>query len=114
VFIEAFSNAARGSGRSWQPMAIILSVMCGLRLVILFVFVNVFGGVLAIAAVYPVTWFAAGALLVVYYLVSRCIEKTSFNANEKEYQVEELAEMKLESLSVPPEEEWAEVREARK
>ena len=56
VFIEAFSNAARGSGRSWQPMAIILSVMCGLRLVVLFVFVNLIGGVIAIAAVYPVTW----------------------------------------------------------
>lgn len=75
VFIEVFSNAARGSGRSWQPMAIILSVMCGLRLIILFVFVNVIGGALAIAAVYPVTWIAAGALLAIYYFVSRCIER---------------------------------------
>lgn len=74
VFIEAFSNAARGSGRSWQPMAIILSVMCGLRLVILFIFVNTFGGVLAIAAVYPVTWFTAGVLLAGYYFASRCID----------------------------------------
>ena len=83
VFIEAFSNAARGSGRSWQPMAIILSVMCGLRLVVLFVFVNVIGGVVAIAAVYPVTWFAAGMLLMLYYFASHCIEKSAFdNGNE--------------------------------
>lgn len=78
VFIEALSNAARGSGRSWQPMAIILTVMCGLRLVILFVFVDVIGGVLAIAALYPVTWFLAGALLTIYYFVSRCMERSDF------------------------------------
>lgn len=111
VFIEAFSNAARGSGRSWQPMAIILAVMCGLRLVILFVFVGVIGGVIAIAAVYPVTWFTAGLLLAVYYFASHCIENTDFDAEEQEVQAEELAEMKLDSLSVPPEQEWAEPRD---
>lgn len=111
VFIEAFSNAARGSGRSWQPMAIILSVMCGFRLIILFVFVNVIGGVLAIAAVYPVTWAAAAILLAIYYFASHCIENPNFDEAEKEHQAEELAEMKLDSLSVPPEEEWAEVAE---
>lgn len=78
VFIEAFSNAARGSGRSWQPMAIILTVMCGLRLIILFVFVNVIGGVLAIAALYPVTWFLAGVLLTAYYFFSHCMERSDF------------------------------------
>lgn len=111
VFIEAFSNAARGAGRSWQPMAIILSVMCGLRLVVLFVFVGVIGGVIAIAAVYPVTWAVAAILLAIYYFASRCIEKSGFDAKEAEVQAEELAEMKLDSLSVPPEEEWAEVKD---
>ena len=57
--------------------------MCGLRLVVLFVFVNVIGGVVAIAAVYPVTWFAAGMLLMLYYFASHCIEKSAFdNGNE--------------------------------
>lgn len=111
VFIEAFSNAARGAGRSWQPMAIILSVMCGLRLVVLFVFVGVIGGVIAIAAVYPVTWSVAAILLAIYYFASRCIEKSGFDEKEQEIQAEELAEMKLDSLSVPPEEEWAEVQD---
>ena len=111
VFIEAFSNAARGAGRSWQPMAIILSVMCGLRLVVLFVFVGVIGGVIAIAAVYPVTWAVAAILLAIYYFASRCIEKSGFDEQEQEAQAEELAEMKLDSLSVPPEEEWAEVKD---
>jgi len=111
VFIEAFSNAARGAGRSWQPMAIILSVMCGLRLVVLFVFVGVIGGVIAIAAVYPVTWAVAAILLAIYYFASRCIEKSGFDEKEQEIQAEELAEMKLDSLSVPPEEEWAEVQD---
>ena len=111
VFIEAFSNAARGAGRSWQPMAIILSVMCGLRLVVLFVFVGVIGGVIAIAAVYPVTWAVAAILLAIYYFASRCIEKSGFDEQEQEAQAEELAEMKLDSLSVPPEKEWAEVKD---
>ena len=111
VFIEAFSNAARGAGRSWQPMAIILSVMCGLRLVVLFVFVGVIGGVIAIAAVYPVTWAVAAILLAIYYFASRCIEKSGFDEKEQEIQAEELAEMKLDSLSVPPEEDWAEVQD---
>jgi membrane protein implicated in regulation of membrane protease activity len=111
VFIEAFSNAARGAGRSWQPMAIILSVMCGLRLVVLFVFVGVIGGVVAIAAVYPVTWAVAAILLAIYYFASRCIEKSGFDEQEQEAQAEELAEMKLDSLSVPPEKEWAEVKD---
>jgi len=79
IFVESFSNAARGAGRSWQPMAIILSVMCGLRLVILFIFVNVIGGVMAIAAVYPVTWFTAAVLLAIYYFGSHCIEKSALS-----------------------------------
>ena len=80
VFIEAFSNAARGSGRSWQPMAIILGNMCGLRLVLLFFFVNTFGGIRSIAAVYPFTWAAAGLMLMAYYFLSHCIDKPDFAA----------------------------------
>ncbi len=83
IFVESFSNAARGAGRSWQPMAIILSVMCGLRLVILFVFVNTIGGVMAIAAVYPVTWFTAAVLLALYYFGSHCIEKSAQSDSSK-------------------------------
>ena len=74
VFIEAFSNAIRGTGRSWQPMAIILGSMCGLRLVLLFVFMSVFGGVQAIAGVYPVTWIVTGLMLAVYYFLSHCMD----------------------------------------
>ena len=77
VFIEVFANAARGSGRSWQPMAIVLSIMCGLRLVLLFVLLGTIGGLQAIALVYPITWAAAGAVLVAYYFFSRCIEKAA-------------------------------------
>ena len=42
---------------------------------------------------------------------SRCIEKSGFDEKEQEIQAKELAEMKLDSLSVPPEEEWAEVQD---
>ncbi len=75
VFIEAFSNAARGAGRSWQPMAIVLSCMCGLRLVLLFVLVSMIGGIQSIAMVYPITWGVAGCLLAAYYFFSHCIDR---------------------------------------
>ena len=78
AFIETFSNAARGAGKSWQPMAIILGNMCGLRLVLLFVFVNTIGGIRAIAAVYPPTWGVAGAMLLAFYFLSHCIDNPDF------------------------------------
>ena len=84
VFIETFSNAARGSGRSWQPMAIVLGNMCGLRLILLFVFVNVFGGIRSIAMVYPPTWIATGLMLVAYYLASHCVERPVFEQKGSE------------------------------
>ena len=84
VFIETFSNAARGSGRSWQPMAIVLGNMCGLRLVLLFVFVNFIGGIRAIAMVYPPTWAAAGLMLMAYYFASHCIDKPEFAPKNSE------------------------------
>ena len=82
AFLETFSNAARGAGRSWQPMAIILGNMCGLRLVLLYIFVNTFGGIRAIASVYPPTWGMAGLMLLAYYLITRCIDNPAFE-NEK-------------------------------
>jgi putative MATE family efflux protein len=85
AFIETFSNAARGSGRSWQPMAIVLGNMCGLRLVLLFVFMHFIGGIRSIAMVYPPTWAAAGLMLMAYYFLSHCIDKPEFadkNAEE--------------------------------
>ena len=78
AFVETFSNAARGSGRSWQPMAIVLSIMCGFRLILLFVFVNVIGGVQGIAAVYPPTWILGGGLLFLFYWRSRCLYNPAF------------------------------------
>ena len=82
AFIETFSNAARGSGRSWQPMAIVLSNMCGLRLVLLFVFMHFIGGIRSIAMVYPPTWAAAGVMLLIYYLASHCLDKPEFSSKQ--------------------------------
>ena len=78
AFLETFSNAARGAGRSWQPMAIILGNMCGLRLVLLYIFVNTFGGIRAIASVYAPTWGMAGLMLLAYYLITHCIDNPAF------------------------------------
>ena len=78
AFIETFSNAARGAGKSWQPMAIILGNMCGLRLVLLFVLTNTIGGIRAIAAVYPPTWGCAGIMLLAFYFLSHCMDNPDF------------------------------------
>ena len=78
AFIETFSNAARGAGKSWQPMAIILGNMCGLRLVLLFVLTNTIGGIRAIAAVYPPTWGCAGIMLLAFYFFSHCMDNPDF------------------------------------
>ena len=52
--------------------------MCGLRLVLLFVFTNTIGGIRAIAAVYPPTWGCAGIMLLAFYFLSHCMDNPDF------------------------------------
>jgi len=67
VFLEVFADTLRGAGLSTVPMYIVLFNQCLLRTVILFVFMYMAHDIRLLAAVYPITWASAGAMLYLYY-----------------------------------------------
>ena len=68
VFLEVFADAIRGVGKSIPPMIIIMANICGLRTVLLFIFLNVFGTLEGVAAVYPCAWFGAALCFFIYWM----------------------------------------------
>lgn len=68
VFLEVFADAIRGVGKSIPPMVIIMANICGLRTVLLFIFLNVFGTLESVAAVYPCAWFGAALCFFIYWM----------------------------------------------
>ncbi len=67
VFLETFADTLRGGGESTIPMYIVLFNQCFLRTVILFGFMQLAHDIRLLAAVYPITWGTAGAMLYWYY-----------------------------------------------
>ena len=67
VFLETFADLLRGAGLSMGPMYIVLFNQCVLRTVILFGFMQLAHDIRLLAAVYPITWGTAGAMLYWYY-----------------------------------------------
>lgn len=67
VFLEVFASAIRGTGKSLPPMIIILLIVCGVRLVLLNIFMKWNPVPETIAVVYPITWFLASVFLGLYY-----------------------------------------------
>ena len=67
VFLETFADLLRGAGLSMGPMYIVLFNQCVLRTVILFGFMQLAHDIRLLAAVYPITWGTAGAMLYGYY-----------------------------------------------
>lgn len=70
VILEVLADTLRGSGKSVQPMCIILLNLCVIRTVLLAVFSRIWGNLEAVAAVYPAAWFLASACFVLYWF--RC------------------------------------------
>ena len=68
VFLEVFADAIRGTGKSLPPMVIILLNICVLRTVLLFVYINIWGTLESVAAVYPSVWFTAALSFFIYWL----------------------------------------------
>ena len=68
VFLEVFADAIRGVGKSIPPMVMIMANICGLRTVLLFLFLNIFGTLESVAAVYPCAWFGASLCFLIYWL----------------------------------------------
>ncbi|MBR1552553.1 MAG: MATE family efflux transporter [Schwartzia sp.] len=67
VFLETFADTLRGCGESAVPMYIVLFNQCILRTAILFGFMQIAHDIRLLAAVYPITWGTAGAMLYGYY-----------------------------------------------
>ncbi len=72
VILEVLADTLRGTGKSLQPMMIILGNICVFRTLLLAVFVNIWGSIEAVAAVYPAAWLSAAICFVGY-----CREKTA-------------------------------------
>jgi len=71
VFLEVIGSAIRGTGRPLPPMIITLSMICGLRIVLLNAFPAHFSTPRAVASLYPITWGAATICLLLYYFIRR-------------------------------------------
>ena len=70
-FLETFADAIRGVGRSVPPMVIIMANICGLRTILLFIFLNTFGTLESVAFVYPCAWFCAALCFFIYWMSGR-------------------------------------------
>ena len=68
VIMEVLSSAIRGTGKSIPPMIIILSNVCILRILLLYLIVPHVYNVKGIAVVYPITWISSAICLLVYYI----------------------------------------------
>lgn len=75
VFLEVYAASIRGAGKAMPTMIITLVNMCLVRVCILTAVMAIFHHVLAVASVYPMTWFANSLCLYLYYRSGRWIPK---------------------------------------
>ena len=75
VFLETFSNALRGTGKSFGPMIITIINMCGVRVVLVTIIMMIIHSATGIAMVYPITWFCSAACMAGYYWFSNCLHQ---------------------------------------
>ncbi len=67
AFQECFGSVCKGRGYARMPMIIIVGCMCVLRVIAINITTGISRTIASIAVVYPVTWAAAGVLMVIYY-----------------------------------------------
>jgi putative MATE family efflux protein len=67
VILEVFGGSIRGAGKTLPPMAIILTNICVLRTVLLFVIMSHTQNITGIAMTYPVTWGSTALCMGLYY-----------------------------------------------
>ncbi|SHN83847.1 MATE family efflux transporter [Desulfitobacterium chlororespirans] len=71
VFLEIFASVVRGAGKAIPPMIIILVTLCGLRLILVNVFMHLWPSATSVAVVYPLTWLTAALALGGYYFLGK-------------------------------------------
>jgi putative MATE family efflux protein len=71
VILEVLADTVRGAGKAMPPMVIILSNICILRTVLLFVIMSMWQDIRGIAAAYPITWGITALCMSAYYVKGR-------------------------------------------
>lgn len=67
AFMEMLSSTIRGAGHALVPMVIIVTLLCGLRIVLLLALSDSFSTAPQVALVYPITWTISVVALLAYY-----------------------------------------------
>lgn len=67
AFLEVYGGALRGMGNSLEPMVIIISNVCVLRITLLAIFSHTVGTLRSIASVYPITWGGAALCFIIAF-----------------------------------------------
>ncbi len=71
VIHEVLASTIRGTGRSVQPMLIIMANLCVVRSILLFGIMSVYHDIRGVAIVYPITWVLTSFFMVLYYRFGR-------------------------------------------
>lgn len=69
VIMEVLSCVIRGTGKSIPPMIIILSNICVLRVLLLYIISTTVQGISGVALVYPITWGTTSLCMAAYYWI---------------------------------------------
>ena len=67
VILEVLADTIRGAGNAMPPMVIILSNICVLRVILLFIIMGFWKDIRGIAMVYPITWCTTAVCMFGYY-----------------------------------------------
>lgn len=67
LILEVLGGTIRGAGKAVPPMAIILTNICVLRTLLLFVMMSSFHDIQGIAITYPITWASTAICMGIYY-----------------------------------------------
>ena len=75
VFLEVFASTIRGAGKATAPMVIVLINMCGMRIILLQIFISLWPSAQGVALTYPVTWLITALCMAVYYRFGRWVSR---------------------------------------
>lgn len=67
--LQILGDSMRGCGEVKKPMLIVMTNICVIRTILLFIIVDSFGTVQSVAAVYPITWFLTAISMSICYFM---------------------------------------------
>lgn len=82
VFIEVFASTIRGAGKALQPMLIVLLNMCGVRLLLLRLFLSLWHNAQGVVMIYPATWLITALCMALYYRFGHWLQKDGLSTSD--------------------------------